>query len=198
MPAERPAVDGGALILAAGFSRRFGSDKRRHRLPDGRTLLIATLDRYLQVFPSVAVVIRNEDDALAAEVAAACPTVRIIRTAEAESGMGHSLAAGIRAVASNWNWAAIGLGDMPFVETGTLDLLVRALGDGDADTIVQPRIGPRAGHPVLFTARYFDELSALRGDVGARRVIDRHRNSVLEVPVDDPGVLMDLDQPPSA
>ncbi|NJN51064.1 MAG: NTP transferase domain-containing protein [Gammaproteobacteria bacterium] len=51
----------GALILAAGFSRRFGTDKRLHRLADGELMISATLRRYQQVFSSVAVVVRDSD-----------------------------------------------------------------------------------------------------------------------------------------
>ena len=51
----------GALIVAAGFSRRFGSDKRRYVIADGDPLLLATVKAYSEVFPNVAVVLRHDD-----------------------------------------------------------------------------------------------------------------------------------------
>ena len=89
-----------ALLLAAGRGRRFGSDKRLARLPDGRGLLAASAERALQVFAEVHVLLRDEDDAQALGLPDAC---RIIRCSDADQGMGHSLAAGVRGLAG---WAS--------------------------------------------------------------------------------------------
>jgi len=193
VPADPATSDGGALILAAGFARRFGSDKRRHALPDGDTLLDATLRRYAEVFVHVAVVIREGEDDLAAALRAVCPDVRIVIAADAALGMGHSLAAGIRAVADDWSWVAVALGDMPWVRAATLSTLVHAFGALDGEAVLQPVVGDRTGHPVLFGSACFGELARLTGDTGARAVLERH--PVHRLVVDDPGIFQDLDRP---
>lgn len=195
MSAERTTAGGGALILAAGFARRFGSDKRRFKLPDGTTLLVATIRRYAAVFANVVVVIRATDDDLADELLTACPGVRIVRAHDAQLGMAHSLAAGIRAIADQWSWVAVALGDMPWIRTHTLRRLLETFEDRGTSCIVQPGSGDRTGHPVLFDAICFAELTRLSGDTGARPVLERHRDQVLRVAVDDPGIFADLDQP---
>lgn len=196
MPADPTTADGGALILAAGFARRFGSDKRRHRLPDGRTLLEATACRYAAVFVNVAVVLREGEADLAEELSEACPTVRIVTAGDAELGMGHSLAAGVRAVRDDWSWIAVGLGDMPWIREDTLTDLLHAFRAAEGSSIIQPRLGDRVGHPVLFGAACFAELTRLTGDAGARSVLERHRDAVRQVDVNDPGIFEDLDHPP--
>lgn len=158
-------------------------------------LLVATLRRYAKVFPRVAVVIRETDDDLAQALGVDCPGVRIVRAADAELGMGHSLAAGIRAVAGDWSWVAVALGDMPWVRAETLHGLLRAFRARDCAGIVQPCLRGRVGHPVLFGASCFVELSELSGDTGARSVLERHRSEVVRLEVDDPGILEDLDRP---
>jgi len=193
VPADPATSNGGALILAAGFARRFGSDKRRHALPGGDTLLEATLRRYAEVFGHVAVVIREGENDLAAALRVVCPAVRIVTAADAALGMGHSLAAGIRAVADDWSWVAVALGDMPWVRAGTLSALVRAFGALDSTTVLAPVAGDRTGHPVLFGSACFGELARLTGDTGARAVLERH--PVRRVAVDDPGIFEDLDRP---
>ena len=111
MSAELTSRSGGALLLAAGFSRRFGSDKRRQQLPDGRTLLEATVMRYSEVFRDICVVLRTEDEVLARTVRGLPGNPEIAIAEDAELGMGHSLAAGMRTVVSQssepWQWAAI-------------------------------------------------------------------------------------------
>lgn len=194
MPAD-PDAAGGALILAAGFGRRFGSDKRRHVLPDGTPLLAATVRRYAQVFDHIAVVIREGEDDLAAELETIHPGTRIVTAADAALGMGHSLAAGIRAVARDWLWVAVALGDMPWIRATTLTALVHAFTANGSTGILQPRSGARTGHPVLFGAERFAELLRLTGDHGARDVLQRHRKLVQHVDVDDSGIFEDLDRP---
>lgn len=189
----------GALIVAAGFSRRFGSDKRRHTIATGDPLLLATVKVYNSVFPTVAVVLRSDDGALAQELVSGLghrPPV-IVATGQAHLGMGHSLADGVRAV-SSWDYLFVALGDMPFVQEQTLRELRQHMSDGrrrgDA-LIVRPQCGGANGHPVGFSCEYFGELMSLTGDQGARTVLAAHAEEVEDIETNDRGVLTDLDQP---
>jgi molybdenum cofactor cytidylyltransferase len=186
--------DGGALILAAGFSRRFGSDKRLHTLADGRTLLLTTLGLYLEVFEQLVVVLRQDDRDLHTAVNHSHPAVQIVNARDSSLGMGYSLAAGINAV-REWNWVAVGLADMPFIENRTLHVLLDTFLTASVDTIVQPTFHERSGHPVFFGSTYFDALCSIHADSGARTVLKRHPQHLLQIAVKDEGVIQDLDQP---
>ena len=114
------------MLLAAGSSSRFGSDKRAHVLPDGRSLLTATVAKYVGAFAELIVVLRPGEEALAEELRRRFDpaTVTIVHAQDAHLGMGHSIAAGIRE-AKGWDFAFVALGDMPFVHLGTLATLNR-------------------------------------------------------------------------
>jgi molybdenum cofactor cytidylyltransferase len=112
--------------------------------------------------------------------------------------MGHSLAAGIRSIGNQWRYVCIGLADMPFVRAESLIALRSTYLAGPADGIVQPVFDDRPGHPVIFGERYFQEMARLSGDAGARAVIRSHSARLEKVPVDDPGVVQDIDLPPSS
>ena len=190
----------GALVIAAGFSRRFGSDKRLFKMRDGEPLLIASLRPYQAVFANVAVVVRNSDSELTRQIGVRfgrrAPI--IVPTDQAQLGMAASIADGVRAVV-NWDYLFVGLGDMPYVRSETLVLLKAHMDAARRDhiaRIVVPMNDDDAGHPVGFSREYFAELIALTGDRGARSVIDSHSAAVTRVAVDDPGVVTDIDQPP--
>jgi molybdenum cofactor cytidylyltransferase len=192
----------GALILAAGFSRRFGADKRLHRLAGGQSLLSATLAPYLQVFANVAVVLRDTDSVLSAHISQSGSRRRpiIIPTPHAALGMAASLGDGVRAIA-DWDYAFIGLGDMPYIQVESLarlDAAMRAARRNGQRAIVQPVSDATPGHPVGFSREFFAELMTLTGDEGARKVIRAHPEARIEVALNDPGLLADIDQPPSA
>jgi len=191
-------VQGGAVLLAAGFSRRFGSDKRRHRLAEGNSLLAASVALYSKAFPKLIVVLRPEDGELAEEVRAtvAGSHVEIVFCTEAAEGMGRSLAAGA-AAAQAWDYLFVALADMPWVHPVTLQHLKQEMQRAASDGIILPVYRDRPGHPVGFGADYLPGLAALNGDEGARSLVSKAGDRVVRVAVEDTGVLQDLDTPPA-
>ncbi|WP_248920172.1 nucleotidyltransferase family protein [Pseudomonas entomophila] len=179
-----------ALVLAAGQGSRFGADKRRALLADGRSLLQHSVERALAVFDEVRVVLRAGEQGEDLELPAGC---RIVASPEAGHGMGHSLAAGAASLDDCAAEAvAIVLGDMPWVQAQTFRHLIEA---ASATAIVVPRHQGQNGHPVLFGRSYWPELAQLAGDAGARSVLQRHRQHWRVVEVSDAGVLRDVDTP---
>jgi molybdenum cofactor cytidylyltransferase len=189
-------MSGGAILLAAGYGRRFGSDKRRHALPDGTPLLISSMRLYARAFPQLIVVLRPQDKTLAEAVTADdVGNVRVALCPDARYGMGHSLACGVQA-ATGWCYLFVALADMAWVSPHTLARLNTVLAGAPADAVVQPVHDGTPGHPVGFGAARFPQLVQLTGDEGARAVVRDAGASLIRVPVDDPGVLEDLDREP--
>ena len=186
---------GSAVILAGGRGERFGSDKRRWRLADGRTLLESTLACYDDLFNPLVLVLRPEDRGWSAGLTG-CARVF---AASARLGMGHSLAAGVQALEGlagkppgGPDAVFIALGDMPWVKKSTLQALRQAL--RSAEAIVRPTHLGAPGHPVGFGRAHFPALRNLSGDQGAKAVLSRHADKVIRLAVKDPGVLRDVDR----
>ncbi|QXI36317.1 nucleotidyltransferase family protein [Pseudomonas xantholysinigenes] len=179
-----------ALVLAAGQGVRFGSDKRRALLGDGRSLLQHSVERAQAVFDEVRVVLRDGEQAGALGLPVGC---RVVHSVDAGLGLGHSLAAGAASLADCPAQAvAIVLGDMPWIAQGTYQRLVEAAGPS---VIVVPRYQGQNGHPVLFGREFWAELGGLAGDEGARAVLRRHADRVVVLEVDDGGIVRDVDTP---
>lgn len=179
------------LLLAAGYGRRYGSDKRKACLPAGTPLLLASLRAAEAVMDEVWVVLKPEDDL---EDLALAGHARIVRCEHAHHGMGSSLACGVQAIsqASDAKALMLLLGDMPWIRPGTLETL---LAGATEDSIVVPVADGQRGHPVIFGRHFWSELMDLEGDQGARSVLARSREAVIPVDTQDPGVLLDVDTP---
>ncbi|RRV10352.1 nucleotidyltransferase family protein [Pseudomonas sp. v388] len=176
------------LLLAAGRSRRFGGDKRRALLPCGRSLLQASLDNARAAFCEVWVVLREDDNPHALGIPG---DVRIVRCADADLGMGHSLASGIGALLPSSAVAvAVLLADMPWIGT---DTLLRLATMADAERIAVPVHEGQRGHPVIIGRRFWPQLVALQGDQGARAVIAAHAERCEVLECADAGILRDAD-----
>jgi molybdenum cofactor cytidylyltransferase len=179
-----------ALVLAAGQGSRFGSDKRRACLADGRSLLQHSVARALAVFDEVRVVLRPGETAAQLGLPDSC---RVVVGTQAMLGMGHSLAAGAASLADSPAQAvAIVLGDMPWIQPSTLRELVALANPG---AIVLARHQGRNGHPVLFGRELWPALARLAGDEGARSVLQRYPERVRVLQTEDAGVLQDVDTP---
>lgn len=192
--------DIGAVLLAAGVSRRFGSDKRLHTDTTGEPMLVSTARSYSAVFESLVIVLRAEDQCQdIANLLHRCLTTRpqLVFAEQATLGMGHSLAAAAPAM-GGWQGVFVGLADMPFVDISTLrnlrDELANKLVHGETQAIVQPSYQGQPGHPVGFSATYIPQLQQLQGDTGAKQLLTQNTQHLVRVECTDEGVIRDIDR----
>jgi len=178
------------VVLAAGSSSRFGQDKRMVPLPDGQWLGMQAVRTMLQVLPRVIAVVRPGDDTYSS--AARELGSLIVECESASLGLGHSIACGVDAASDADGWI-IALADMPYIRTASYELVVNTM-SGGADLAAPVYRGTR-GHPAGFSSRFRDELLVLRGDRGARDLLRHHRDLLVALDVDDPGVVDDIDFP---
>lgn len=179
------------LLLAGGASTRFGAAKLLHRIDGGLTLGEVSARNLLEGVGNVLAVVRDGDDALAANLRnAGCA---ILVTGRSRDGIGASIAAGVDAARGGDGWV-VALADMPRIPARVSRAVAEALQGGAL--IAAPMLpGGERGHPVGFSALLVDELAALAGDEGARSVIQRHRDDVVLVPTEERGILYDVDRP---
>ena len=178
----------GAIVLAAGYSKRFGDSKLLAQLHNGNTVVQQTLERIAEVFPHRIVVTRPE---LMPQLLPLAPGTSFLAFEHAGQGMGATLAFAAQHI-GDWRACLVCLGDMPFIEASTYRLIAEQV---EEDSIVIPVLDSKIGNPVAFGSAYFDELVKLEGDTGGRKLTTLHQNAVRELSVDDPGVLQDIDTP---
>ena len=178
------------LLLAAGAGQRFGGNKLAARLSSGEAVALRTATRLAPAVDNLLVIVRSgqiETKRLLDEAG-----FITVPCADAALGMAHTLACGLRASADSSAWL-IGLADMPMIRTDTVMQLVAAYRESGA--IIVPRRAGQSGHPVIFPARYGPELLDLRGDHGAKAVLNAHVADIHYVDTDDDGVRRDIDTP---
>ncbi len=178
------------ILLAAGASKRFGSDKLMHPLAGQDPVALAALANLRAAIPYVIAVVRPGVPALENLLSEAGATV--ILCANADEGMGASLATAVGASGDVAGWV-VTLADMPYIRPETIEKIAASLAAGAA--IVAPAYRGERGHPVGLSARFRPQLQALRGDEGARSIIRLNEDSVTLIDVNDPGVCQDIDTP---
>ncbi len=178
------------VLLAGGAGRRFGGNKLLHPLPDGCAIGVMAARNLVRGLPRSVAVVRPGDDELAARLEE--EGLGVMYCSESPHGMGHSIACGVAATSEAGGWV-LALADMPFIRSATIAAVGAAIERGAAIAVAEYR-GQR-GHPVGFDAQLRAELLQLRGDTGARSIVARHADLVVRIPVDDSGVMQDIDTP---
>ncbi len=182
----------GALILAAGESRRMGTAKLL--LPFGEKTIIETVIANVlgsQVKKLIVVLGANREKM---EERLKNLPLEIVVNPDFASGMLSSVQCGLRAMQPGVKAALVFLADQPGIGSAVVDAVVaayRRTGKG----IVLPIYQSRRGHPVLIDMKYRYEVECLDPGIGLRELIRQHPQDTLEVEVDTPGILRDIDNP---
>jgi molybdenum cofactor cytidylyltransferase len=184
-----------AIVLAAGQGSRF----RAEAGADQDKLLADCVGLDGVVRPVIEQVLKNLPSAVADRwVVTSADRPEVIRLAEIygckvlllrSAGMGDSIAAAVAASASANGWLVV-LGDMPFIQSSSIERVIAGVEEGGISVPVQDG---QYGHPVAFGRAFGPGLMALTGDRGAKPLFAQA--AVCEVAVDDPGVSWDVDVP---
>jgi molybdenum cofactor cytidylyltransferase len=174
------------VLLAAGFSTRFGHNKLLYEI-DGQPLISYSAS-VLQPCDRIIAVVRNDDALITVldQLGVDC-----VINDEPERGMGYSIAQAVKAASASNGWCLLPA-DMPYIQAATTQQLVNALHQGA--TIAAPFYhNHRRGHPVAFSDCFYDQLVTLDGDSGARSIIESNINHLAHIDTEDASVLMDID-----
>jgi len=192
--AKSPGPCIGALLLAAGQSRRMGGPNKLLAELDGVPMVAHVARRLLasRARPIVAV-LGNQAESV--DNALGKLPVERVRNPEFAEGLSTSLKRGIATLPSDLDGVLVCLGDMPLISGRHVDRLIAAFNPLEGRAIIVPTRNGKRGNPVLWGKRFFPEMSELAGDVGAKHLIGEHVELVAEVEMDDDAIFVDIDTP---
>jgi molybdenum cofactor cytidylyltransferase len=192
---EKPAARAprvAALVLAGGQSRRFGGPNKLLVELDGKPMVAHVVDTLLKT-KALSVTVVTGHQAEQVKKALQGRPVAFVHNPRYGEGLSTTLAAGVAALPPEADAAVVCLGDMPRLAAASVDKLIAAFDPVENRSICVPTSGGKRGNPVLWGKRYFAEMRAISGDVGARHLIGEHQDQVAEVEIGDRGVLIDID-----
>ena len=173
----------GAIVLAAGLSRRMGQAKLV--MPVGGRAIVRHAVESVLAGGVDSVWVVTGPDVEPIEAALAGLEVQIVVNPAPEEGQASSLRAGIAALPASVDAVLIALGDQPSLAPAIIPALLAARRTS-AKLILAPRYRDGQGNPVLFKREIFPELLRLTGDQGARPIIRKEPDRVEWVELDLP------------
>jgi molybdenum cofactor cytidylyltransferase len=182
------------IVLAAGRSSRMGGPNKLLEDIAGRPLVRIVADAVLGSRARPVIVVTGHQRERVEAALAGLP-VQFVHNPHFADGLGTSLKAGIAALPAETDGAIVCLGDMPQVDAVLIDRLIGAFDPDKGALVVVPTIEGKRGNPVVWSRRFFPDLMAVEGDVGARHLIGRYAEAVTEVPLTGNAALTDVDTP---
>jgi molybdenum cofactor cytidylyltransferase len=185
-----------ALVLAAGRSTRMGAVNKMLAEIGGKPLVRIAAEQAVASHAQPVIVVTGHEREKVEAALKGLP-IRFVHNPDYAEGLGTSLKAGIAAVPDEADAAIVCLGDMPQVDAALINRLIAAFDLERGALVVVPSIDGKRGNPVVWSRRFFHDLMAIQGDVGARHLIGNYAEAVVEVPVAGEAALTDVDTPES-
>jgi len=185
-----------AIILAAGRARRFQvgpDDSKLLATLAGKALVrhVAEAALHSRARP-IFVVTGHAADKV--EAALEGLDLTLVHNPDPDAGLSQSLALGLKSLPRETSGAIVLLADMPLVSADLIDRLIAAFASAaNEPQAVVPVHAGRRGNPVLLGRNIFPEALVITGDRGARALLDAPGTAIIECPIDDEAVMIDID-----
>lgn len=161
-------------------------------LPLGdKTLVEHALDNLLASRVSEVVVVTGNQAGTVAKKVGKRP-VKVVLNPDYRLGMSTSLKKGLTSINKDAGAVMVVLADQPFIDAALINRLIDEFTNRNKG-IIAPVFQGKRGHPIIFAIKYRDELLQLRGDAGAKALLERHPDDVLEVAVAGGQIHVDID-----
>jgi molybdenum cofactor cytidylyltransferase len=180
----------GAIVMAAGSGSRMPGSEKLLLEVDGKPMVRNAIESASEGGCHQVVVVYSSDDVRDAVDGSA----EVVHNPKAKTGMASSLQVGLRAMRDEIEAAVIVLGDQPLVGSRTIAALMRAWRrEGSRPAVAVAQSHGEWAPPVVLARELWDELMALKGDAGARQILQGHPELLDMVPA--PGRPDDIDTP---
>ena len=191
-----PQPQTAGIILAAGASTRFGQPKQLIKLK-GKYLVEWVLDAALNSrLQTVALVLGHEHQKIKAALGAKGrhPKLAIVFNHNYHEGQSTSLKAGLAHLSQAFSSVMYLLADQPMINSGTINYLLDEF-HASAKDICVPVVEGRRGNPAIFRRSVYEDIMKIKGDIGARDIIEKNAELVLLAEIKDPLCFFDIDTP---
>lgn len=178
------------IVLAAGEGKRFGGTKALAEF-DGMSFL-ERVSESLKHAGCAPVIVVGGADSSAVEKLCSDLDVDFVENPDWQAGQFSSLKAGLSSLKTRPAGVLIALVDHPFIEITTYVHLLEA-SRAHLESIIIPVYNCKRGHPVIIPMAIGDEIIVSPDSSNLREIIKKHNELVVELPVDDSGILKDID-----
>ena len=189
-----------AILLAAGESKRMGGENKLLKEINGIPLLNYSIKNILGSSIDELIVILGHEKSLIENIIKKNKKIKFIYNENYKNGISSSIIKGLNHISQNSEAFFICLADMPNINQNIYNKLIKArysynkkLISKKKKEIIIPIFEEKVGNPILFSKFMKNEMMSVKGDTGAKKIIQKNKNKILYVQVKNSGVTLDFD-----
>ena len=181
-----------AILLAAGQSKRMRGENKLIKEINGIPLIKLSIINILESCINELIIITGHENQILEETINKNNKIKIFFNHHYKTGMASSIKKGIENLSKETKAFFICLGDMPMIKKETYNELINYV---DKKEIIIPTYKNQQGNPVLFSIKMKDKIMNIQGDVGAKEILKKDNNKVLNLPINDLGIIKNYNTP---
>ena len=181
-----------SILLAAGQSKRMSGENKLIKSVKGIPLIKCALNNILKSHVNEIIIVLGYQNETIEKLIDKTSRIKFVFNSNFESGMASSIIKGIKKLSKKTDSFFISLGDMPSINYDTYNQLIKCNKNKKA---IVPMFKGQQGNPVLFPKSFEEKLLSIQGDSGAKKILEINKKEVLNLEINDPGIIRDLDVP---
>ena len=181
-----------SILLAAGQSKRMKGENKLIKQMKGIPLIQHSVKNILLSPIDELIIILGYQKEIVKKIIDKNKKIKFVYNNDFESGMASSIITGLKQLSENTESFFICLGDMPLVNSNIYNQLINSKNKKD---IIVPNYMNQQGNPVLFNKSMKEKIMSIKGDVGAKKIIESNRDQVLNITINDESVIRNYNTP---
>ena len=174
-----------AILLAAGQSKRMNGENKLVKKIQGIPLIKHSVRNILASSIGELIIVLGHQKKIVEEVIGKNEKIKFVFNKDFESGMASSIKAGLNHLSEDTEAFFICLGDMPMVNKDIFNLLIKSKNNRE---IIVPTYKNKQGNPILFSKSMKKKIMTIRGDVGAKKILELNKDKILNIETNDQGI----------
>ena len=179
-----------AILLAAGRSKRMNGENKLSKEIQGIPLIKLSVKNILTSSIDELIIVLGYQKEIIEKLTDKNEKIKFVFNKDFESGMASSIKTGLDNLSKKTEAFFICLGDMPMVGHDIYNQLIKSK---DSKEIIVPTYKGQQGNPVLFDKSMKEKILDIRGDVGAKKILELNKDKILNLEINDQSITKGFD-----
>ena len=179
-----------AILLAAGQSKRMDGENKLTKELRGIPLIKLSVKNILASSIDELIVVLGHQKEIIEKLIDKNEKIKFVFNKDFESGMASSIKTGLDNLSEKTEAFFICLGDMPMVNHDIYNQLIKSK---DNKEIIVPTYKGQQGNPVLFDKSMKEKVLDIKGDVGAKKILELNKDKILNLEINDQSITKGFD-----
>jgi len=174
-----------AILLAAGQSKRMNGENKLTKEIQGIPLIKHSVKNILASSIDELIIVLGHQKEIIEKLIDRIEKLKFVFNKDFENGMATSIKTGLDSLSEKTEAFFICLGDMPMVSPDIYNQLIKSK---DNKEIIVPTYKGQQGNPVLFDKSMKEKVLDIRGDVGAKKILELNKAKILNLEINDQSI----------